>query len=110
MAYANMRHNSGKNLTYASVDQGSAGTTEVAPATAGKKHKLISAILVLDAAGTLKFQSGSTDITGAMSVSSTGGLVAPPGVSPYTETAVGEALNLTTATGAAAGVVSYITE
>lgn len=101
----------GKTITYVSVAQGAAGTTELAAASASNKHKLLGAILTLSAAGTMKFTDGVADLTGAMDVAATGGFVLTTSLIPYQQTgAVNRALNLVTTTGAAKGVVIILTE
>ena len=97
------------NLTYVSVAQGAAGTTELAAAVAGKKHKIMGGILVLDAAGTLKF-TGTADLTGAMSLAANAGFVLPNNTLPYMQTTEGAALSLVTVTGKASGVIIIKTE
>lgn len=97
-------------LSFAAVAlQGAAGQTAVvAAAGAGVRIYVVGWMLSLDAAGTLKFQSANTDLTGAMSVGT-----APVGQTgsniPLFRTAANEALNITTATGKAAGYVVYYT-
>lgn len=109
MAYAAFLKNSGKNLTFVSVAQGAAGTTVIAAGVAGKKIKVVSAVLVLDVAGSLKFTDDSADLTGAMPLSATGGFVLPPGQNNYFETATGAGLNIVSVTGKASGVIGIIT-
>lgn len=96
-------------ITYVSVAQGAAGTTVLAAASTGKRHKVVSVIIVLSAAGTLKF-TGSGDKTGAMDLAANAGFVAPSGAHAYFETDAGEALSIVTTGGAARGVVGIITE
>ena len=111
MAYANFRRNSGKNTTFVSVAQGAAGTTVLAVADATKVHRVVSALLVMDATGTLKFTDTAGDLSGAMPIAINGGFVLPPGVGNYLETsAVNNALNLVTTTGKATGVVAIVSE
>lgn len=103
--------NNGKTVTYVSVAQGAAGSTVLASADATKKHKVVSAVLILDAAGSVKFTDGVGDLTGAMPVDANGGFVLSNTINPYTETgAINRALNLVTVTGKAFGVVGILTE
>lgn len=103
--------NAGLDVTYVSVAQGAAGTTVLAAASVDKKHKLLGAVLVMDAAGTLKFTDGVDDLSGPMAIAANGGFTAPISHFPYTETgAVNQALNLVTTTGAASGFVVILTE
>ena len=103
--------NAGKEVTYVAVAQGAAGTTVLAAAEIGKKHKLLGAVLVMSAAGTLKFTDSSGDLSGAMDIAANGGFTAPVSNFAYLETgAVERALNLVTTTGAARGMVVILTE
>lgn len=108
---ANSATSNGKTITYVSVAQGAAGTTVLAAASASNKHKVIGCILIMDAAGTLKFTDGVADLTGAMSMAANSGFVLNTSEFPFTETgAINRALNLVTTTGKAAGVVAILTE
>lgn len=108
---ANPATYAGKTLTYVSVNQSAAGTTTLAAASVGNKHKLLSTTLTMSAAGTLKFTDGVGDLTGPMDVAATGGFVESPSIIPYRETgATNRALNLVTTTGAARGSVVILTE
>jgi len=98
------------NLTYVAVAQGGAGTTELAAAIAGKKHKVMGAVLVMSAAGTLKFTDSGGDKTGAMDIAANAGFVLPTNVLPYLQGITGSALSLVTTVGAAKGIVVVKTE
>lgn len=98
-------------LIYVSVNQGAAGTTELAAASTLNRHKVIGAMLVMSATGTLRFTDGVNDITGPADIAINGGFVMPTSMIPWTETgAINRALNLVTTTGAARGVVVLVTE
>ena len=97
------------NLTYVSVAQSGAGTTELAAAVTGQKHKVMGAVLVMDAAGSIKFTDAG-DLTGAMDLAANAGFVLPNNSLPYLQTARGSALSLITTTGKADGVVIIKTE
>mgnify|MGYP000857457830 CR=1 FL=1 len=97
------------SITYVPVAQGAAGTTQLIAASPGRRHKILGAVIVLDAAGSVKFSDGS-DITGPMSMDANGGFVWPAGNFPYTQTAVGSALSIVSVTGKANGVVTVLTE
>ena len=99
-----------RGYTYVPVAQGAAGTTELAAAVEGKYHKVMAAILSIDATGTLKFVDDAGDLTGAMPVSTTGGFVAPSAGHPYTRTTTtNSSLSLTSVTGKVFGVVAILT-
>lgn len=97
------------NLTYVSVAQGAGGTTELAAAVVGKKHKIMGALLVMNVAGTLKF-TGSADLTGAMNLAANAGFVLPNNPLPYMQSTEGTALSLVTTVGKADGIVIIKTE
>ena len=108
---ANSATYAGKTLTYVSVNQGAAGTTTLAAASVGNKHKLLGAMVTMSVLGTLKFTDTDGDRTGPMDVAATGGFVLPTAMLPYVETnTTNKALNLVTALGAARGVAIILTE
>ncbi|MBA3755982.1 MAG: hypothetical protein H0X02_07060 [Nitrosomonas sp.] len=99
----------GQTILFASVSIASSGANLLVSASATKKIKVLHYTLVADAAVTVKFQSGSTDLTGAMSFSANGGTSSPTGTAAggwLLETAVNEALNLNL--GGAVGVRGHI--
>lgn len=96
----------GSHITSASISQGGAATTEVVAAVAGKRIHVVAWCISMDTAGTSQFLSAAVARTGAMKIGTTPGGQAN-GSTPLFSTAAGEALNLTTVTGAAKGYVSY---
>lgn len=88
----------------APITQGGAGTTEIVAAVPGHKIRVVSFVLTMSAAGTVKFQSAANDKTGAMPIALNGGLVVA-GV-PFMCNS-GEALRIVSTGGAAAGYVNY---
>jgi len=109
VALVNTKTNAGRTVRYAAVSQTGAGTTVLAAAEGGLKHKIIGATLTLSGAGTLKF-TGAGDLSGAMDVAAKGGFVIPPSEWVWQQTGANEALSLVTTAGMAQGVVQYITE
>mgnify|MGYP001605589692 CR=1 FL=1 len=108
---ANPATSAGKTITYVPVNQSGAGTTTLAAASVGNKHKVVSAVLLMSLLGTLKFSDGVGDVTGPMDVAATAGFVLGGSSFPYLETAAtNRALNLVTTLGAARGVVAILTE
>jgi len=107
---ANPATSYGKTITYVSVAQGAAGTTVLASASPGNKHKILGAVLTMSLAGTLKFTDGAGDLTGAMDILTSGGFVLPTNILPYQQTGTNSALNIVTTVGAAKGVVIIVTE
>lgn len=101
----------GKTYTRVKVEQGAAGTTVLAAASASNKHKLVGASLTLSVAGSLKFTDGVGDLSGAMDIAATGGFVLPTSNISYIETSTtNTALNIVTTGGAAKGFVVILTE
>lgn len=101
----------GKTITYVSVAQGAAGTTELAAASASNKHKIIGGMLTMSLAGTLKFNDGTVDLTGPMTFAANGGMVVPESPVPFCETAAtNRPMNLITTVGNANGVIAILTE
>ena len=90
--------------TSAVITQGAAGQSQIVAGTADKRIHVVGYTVVMDAAGTFKFQSANTDKTGAMPVNTNGG-VSSNGVTFMC--AKGEALNITSTVGKAFGHVSY---
>ena len=107
---ANQATAAGKTLTYVPVAQGAAGTTVLAAASPGNRHKIVGGMLTINLAGTFKFLDGSGDLTGAMDFAANGGFVIPASSFPFQQTAVNSALSLTTTVGAARGVIIILTE
>jgi hypothetical protein len=91
------------------VSVSSSGANQIVAADATKKIKLLSYVLVASGDVAAKWQSASTDLTGAMSFIANGGAVSPVGTPSggwLLETAVNEALNLNL--GSAVGVRGHI--
>ncbi len=106
-------------LRRAIVNQFSAGTEVLAEAEPGKRHQILGWTLTFANLGgeedhTITFYSNDTPITGSFIVPSATGAVplisAPLSLVPIVETAVGEALKLTTANMQVRGIVVFITE
>ena len=90
--------------TSAVITQGAAGQSEIVAGVEGKKIRVVGYTVVMDAAGTFRFQSANTDKTGAMPVNTNGG-VSSNNVTFFCEK--GEALNITSTVGKVFGHVSY---
>ena len=101
----------GKQLTYVVVNQTVAGTTVLAAAVVGKKHKLLGAVLTSSLLGTVKFTDDAGDLIGPMDVAASQPFVLPTSIIPYQETgATNRAINLVSTLGAVRGVVVLVTE
>lgn len=76
-----------------------------APTDATKKIQVLSAIATTNTAGTIKFQSATTNITPGWPIGVTGGFVLPYNGAGWFETAAGEALNFNQSGTAVTGVM-----
>jgi hypothetical protein len=105
----------GLALNFAAIDVAASGDNTLVAADATRKVKVLSYVLVADAAVTARWKSGAAgNLSGAMSLAANGGAVAPaiaPGQGHWLETAVNQALVLNL--GGAVGVrghLSYVLE
>lgn len=104
---ANVATGGGKTPLFASVSVASSGANQIVAADVAKKIKVVSYVLVADAAVTAKWQSAANDKSGAMSLAANGGVSAIGSFDAHImETAVNEALNLNL--GSAVGVRGHI--
>jgi hypothetical protein len=98
----------GRPLLRAKIDAASAGANAIVAAVSNKKIIPVHYFLVAAAAVTVKWQSGTTDLTGAMSINAAGNGFDPGVVTlGHFETARGSALNLNL--GSAVQVSGYLT-
>lgn len=94
------------------VETSTSETLVIAAAdTASRKHKVKSVNLVFSGTITIKFQDGSTDLTGAMEFTNGGSLVLGPEQCGGLQTSANAALNLVVArtSGSVRGNVEYVT-
>lgn len=96
----------------AKIDISSSGANTVVAAVAGRRIKVLGYTLVAAGAVTVKWQSDTTDLSGAMALAANGVVaVAPGGDSldpvPVLATAAGEALKITL--GGAVAVAGHLT-
>jgi hypothetical protein len=66
-------------MTTVPIAQGAAGTTEIVPASTGRTIVVVSYVLILDAAGTWRFETGSRALSGDMPADAKGGAAATGG-------------------------------
>jgi hypothetical protein len=100
----------GQAILFAPISVSSSGANLIIAADATKKIKVLHYTLVADNAVVVKFQSGITDKTGAMSFGTNGGTSSPMGTpagSWLFETEVNEPLNLNLSS--AVGVRGHVT-
>ena len=83
----------------AKINVTSAGTNELVAAVSGNIIRVISLFLWVDNTNTIKFQSGSTDITGPAQTTSGDRVILPKNEYGWFWTSSGEALNLNTSKG-----------
>jgi len=110
--------NSGKTVNRFVLAQSAAGTTIIAAAVAGKKHKIIGVTLTLSELGTVKF-TGTSNLTGVINLNRDAGFVIQPNPTfIWIETGVNENLSIVTTVDASAGpdlggadgIILYLTE
>lgn len=66
-------------MTTVPITQGAAGTTEIVPAAAGYTIVVVSYVVILDAAGTWRFETGARALSGDMAADAKGGAAATGG-------------------------------
>ena len=100
-------------MKYAKIDISASGANQIVAAVTGKKIRVLAYTIIAAGAVTAKWQTNSTDLSGAMSLAANGGaapsvsVLAPGGVYGLFETAPGEALNLNL--GGAVNVSGHLT-
>lgn len=101
-----------RTLLFAAITQGAAGTTSLVSASAANKIKVVSYLVVLDAAGSFKFTDGTVDLTGAIPCAINGGAAedGDPSAWLFETAAINRALSITTVTGKAFGHLAYFLE
>lgn len=101
----------GRALLFKVIAQSGPGTTCLVPADATKRVKVVSYIVVLSDAGTIKFTDSDGDLTGAMPILGNGGISAPGQASSHWfETGIAKALYVVTTGGSALGHLAYFLE
>lgn len=87
-------------MPFVQISTAASGQGALVAAIVGRKIRVINYGIISAGAVTVKFQSASTDLTGAMSLAANGGISAtgtalgPNGFFGLFETASGEALNI----------------
>ena len=89
-------------VLYAPINATTSGNTQVVGAVSGKRIRVIAFAVVANATVNIKFQSGTTDITGSMRVVEGGG-IAHAFDGGLFQTAVGQPLNINLSANATVG-------
>jgi len=89
-------------VLYAPINATNSGNTEVVGAVSGKRIRVIAYAVIANATVSIKFRSGTTDITGSMRVVQGGGIAHAYDGGLF-ETAVGQALNINLSANATVG-------
>jgi hypothetical protein len=89
-------------VLYAPINATTSGNTQVVGAVSGKRIRVIAFAVVANATVNIKFQSGTTDITGSMRVVEGGGIAHAYDGGLF-QTAVGQALNINLSANATVG-------
>lgn len=99
------------NPTRVAVAVSASGSSQLVAAVAGKRILVLGGLLVADAAVTIKFVSGATDITGTMALSANGGLgLSPSPLGHLRGVNVNEALNINLSSAVnVGGWLTYVT-
>lgn len=87
----------GQTILFAKIDCSASGVNIIVAANPSGKIKVLSYFMVADSAVSAKWQSASTDLSGAMSFSANGGIASPVGTPAggwILETQSNQALNL----------------
>lgn len=96
-------------MPFATISTSASGDTTLVAAQPGRKIRVVSYTVIAAGAVSVKFKSGSTDITGAMALAANGGAapsgagLAPSGFAGLFETASGEALVINLSAAVAVG-------
>lgn len=87
----------------------SSGANQLVAAEPGARYRVLSAAVVATTTVSVKFQSGTTDITGTFPLGANGGFVLPFNEHGWFETNVNEALNINLSGAVSTGVqLQYI--
>ena len=89
-------------VLYAPINATNSGNTQVVGAVSGKRIRVIAFAVVANATVNIKFQSGTSDITGSMRVVEGGGIAHAYDGGLF-QTAVGQALNINLSANATVG-------
>ena len=89
-------------VQYLPINANSFGNTQIVPAVSGKRIRVIAYAVIANATVSIKFQSGTTDITGSMRIVEGGGIAHAYDGGLF-QTAVGQALNINLSTNATVG-------
>jgi len=90
------------SVSFATINATNSGNTQVVGAVSGKRIRVIAFAVVANATVNIKFQSGTTDITGSMRVVEGGGIAHAYDGGLF-QTAVGQALNINLSANATVG-------
>lgn len=96
-------------MPFATISTSASGDTTLVAAQPGRKIRVVSYTVIAAGDVSVKFKSGSTDITGAMPLTTNGGAapsgsgLAPSGFAGLFETASGEALVINLSAAVAVG-------
>ena len=89
-------------VLYAPINATSFGDTQIVPAVSGKRIRVIAYAVIANATVSIKFRSGSTDITGSMRVVEGGGIAHAYDGGLF-QTAVNQPLNINLSNNATVG-------
>lgn len=95
--------------TNVALTTASSGATQIVAAATGTKYRVLAVALISTLANSVKFQSGSNDISALFPLGANGGLVLPFNEHGWFETNSNEALNINMSVATSTGIqVQYI--
>jgi hypothetical protein len=98
----------GGGQKFASIDQGSAGTTEIVAAVTGSRIRILAAVFTgVGSSITVALQSASTQLTGEIGAATFLSVTLPFNPAGWVQTEAGEAFQITSTNGAINGCVVY---
>jgi hypothetical protein len=96
-------------VTNVALAQGAPGTTVLASAVLGRRHRIAGMFFTVTADATVKFTSGGVDLTGAMPMVAKGGMVEVD-LGSLVVGQLNQDISIVTTGGAANGSVKIVTE
>jgi hypothetical protein len=98
----------GSGQKFASIDQGSATTTEVVAAVTGYRIRILAAVFTgVGSSITVALKSASTQLTGEIAGASALNVILPYNPAGWVQTEAGEAFQITSTNGAINGCIVY---
>ena len=98
----------GSGQKFASIDQGSAGTTSIVAAVTGYRIRILAAVFTgVGSSITVALKSASTQLTGEIAGATALNVILPYNPAGWVQTEAGEAFQITSTNGAINGCIVY---